>query len=142
MKRTHSFCLLFLVACAAGAAPPPAPEHWFMVQAPVSISVDAASIQILPTGQRRARVKLDMSLAPPAPTKRAQRLLFDIAVMVFDCKSRTARVESGENHLADGTVTLWERSDPQDIWLGSDTDIALTYVCTWSGSQGQDGNGQ
>jgi hypothetical protein len=140
MKRINLICLLCLVAWTAGAAPAPAPEHWFMVQAPVSISVDTASIQILTTGQRRARVKLDMSLAPPAPTKRAQRLLFDISVMVFDCKTRTSRMESGENHLADGTITVWERSDPQNIWLQSDTDVALAYVCAWPGPLGRDGN--
>ena len=140
MKRTHSFCLLYLVACTAGAAPAPAPEHWFMVQAPVSVSVDTASIEILPSGLRRARVKLDMSLAPPAATERAKRLMFDISVIVFNCKKKVSQTESGENHLADGTVVKWERSDPQDIWLGSDTDIALAYVCAWPGAQGREGN--
>jgi hypothetical protein len=114
----------------AGAA---TAQQWFMVQAPVSVSVDAASIEILPFGLRRARVKLDMSLVPPAPNERAKRLLFDISVMVFDCKKRVSRMESGEDHLADVTVTKWERSNPEDIWLRTDTDVALAYVCAWPG---------
>ena len=127
MKRSIVLCLLGLMAGTAGA------EQWFMVQAPVSVSVDAASIEILPLGLRRARVKLDMSLAPPARNEPAKRLLFDISVMVFDCGKRASRMESGENHLADGTVTKWERSNPEDIWLRTDTDAALAYVCAWPG---------
>ena len=42
-------------------------------------------------------------------------------------------MESGEDHLADGTVTKWERSNPEDIWLRTDTDVALAYVCAWPG---------
>ena len=133
MKRTNVLCLLCLVARAASAAP----EQWFMVQAPVSISVDTASIEILSSGLRRARVKLDMSLAPPAPSERAKRLMFDISLMVFDCKKHASQMESGENHLADGTITKWERSDPQNIWLRTDTDVALMYVCAWPGPRGQ-----
>jgi hypothetical protein len=127
MTRSIALCLLCAMAGAATA------QQWFMVQAPVSVSVDAASIEILPFGLRRARVKLDMSLVPPAPNERAKRLLFDISVMVFDCKKRVSRMESGEDHLADGTVTKWERSNPEDIWLRTDTDVALAYVCAWPG---------
>jgi hypothetical protein len=127
MKHTIMLCLLGLMAGAASA------EQWLMVQAPVSVLVDAASIEILPSGLRRARVKLDMSLVPPAPNQPAKRLLFDISVMVFDCRKRASRMESGEDHLADGTVTKWERSNPDDIWLRADTDVALGYVCAWPG---------
>lgn len=127
MKRSIVLCLLGLMAGTASA------EQWFMVQAPVSVSVDAASIEILPSGLRRARVKLDMSLVPPAPNELAKRLLFDISVMVFDCKKQTSRMESGEDHLADGTVRKWERTNPGDIWLRTDTEVALAYVCAWAG---------
>jgi hypothetical protein len=141
MKRTNTLCLLCLVAGAAGAAGA-APEQWFVVQAPVSVSVDTASIEMLSSGLRRARVKLDMSLVPPARIDRAKRLMFDISVMVFDCKKHTSQMESGENHLADGTITKWERSDPQNIWLPTDTDAALMYVCAWPGPRGQGDSGQ
>jgi|ERR1700677_313306 hypothetical protein len=126
-QRKIVLCLLGLMAGTASA------DQWFMVQAPVSVSVDAASIEILPSGLRRARVKLDMSLVPPARSEPSKRLLFDISVMVFDCRKRASRMESGEDHLADGTVTKWERSNPDDIWLRTDTDAALAYVCAWPG---------
>jgi hypothetical protein len=135
MKHLVLLCLTSLIAGTAGAgdAAHPAPEQWFMVQAPVSISVDTASIEILPSGIRRARVKLDMSHAPSARNEPTKRLMFDIAVIAFDCKKQTSRMESGESHLADGTVAVREGSRSEDIWLRTDTEVALAYVCAWSG---------
>jgi hypothetical protein len=127
MKRCAFLYLLCLVAGAAGA------EHWFMVQAPVSVSVDTASIEILPAGLRRARVKLDMSLVPPGKDEPPNRLLSTISVTIFDCKKQASRIESGESQLADGTVKEWHRSNPQEVWLHTDNDIALWYVCAWPG---------
>lgn len=112
-------------------------EQWFMVQSPVSVSVDTASIEIMPSGQRRAKVKHDMSLVPPAPNEPANRALYFIMLTVFDCKKQASRIESGEAHLADGTVHRWERSNPQEIWLKTDDDVALAFVCAWPGTQGQ-----
>lgn len=61
MRGSVALCLFGLMAGTTHA------EQWFMVQSPVSVSVDTASIQILPSGQRRARVKHDMNLVPPDP---------------------------------------------------------------------------
>ena len=55
MKNSAALCLFGLMAGTTHA------EQWFVVQSPVSVSVDTASIVILPSGQRRARVKHDMS---------------------------------------------------------------------------------
>jgi hypothetical protein len=108
-------------------------EQWFMVQTPVSVSVDTASIKILPSGQRRARVRHDMSLVPPDPKEPTNRPLFFITTMIFDCKRQSSRAESGEAHLADGTVTQWQRKNPQLVWLKTDDDVALAFVCAWPG---------
>jgi hypothetical protein len=107
------------------------------VQSPVSVSVDTASIEILPSGQRRARVKHDMSLVPPDPREPPNHALFFIMTTIFDCKSQASRVESGEAHLADGTVKQWQRTNPQEIWLKTYDDVALAFVCAWPGPNGQ-----
>lgn len=130
MKRS-ALLSLWCVACGAtGAA---GTEQWFMVQAPVSVLVDTASIEILPAGLRRARVKLDMSLVPPGKDEPPNRPVSMTSLTIFDCKKQASRVESGEAQLADGTVKEWHRSNPQEIWLRSDNDIALAYVCAWRG---------
>lgn len=49
MRLNITLCLFALMAGTAYA------EQWFMVQTPVSVSVDTASIELLPSGQRRAR---------------------------------------------------------------------------------------
>lgn len=56
---------------------------------------------------------------------------------IFDCKKQASRVEAGEAHLADGTVHRWEQSNPQEIWLKTDDDVALAFVCAWPGPNGQ-----
>jgi hypothetical protein len=63
--------------------------------------------------------------------------LFLITTMIFDCKSQASRMESGEAHLADGTVMQWTRSNPQEVWLKTDDDVALAFVCAWPGPTGQ-----
>jgi hypothetical protein len=108
-----------------------------MVQSPISVSVDTASIEILPAGQRRARVKHDMSLVTPAPNEPPNRALYFIMTTTFDCKKQASRVECGEAHLTDGTATRWQRSNPQEIWLRTDDDVALAFVCACPGLQGQ-----
>ena len=45
---------------------------------------------------------------------------------------------SGEARLADGTVTQWQRKNPQEIWLKTDDDVALAFVCTWPGPSPDD----
>ena len=131
MRRSVVLCLFALVAGTANA------EQWFMVQTPVSVSVDTASIVILPGGQRRARVKHDMSLVPPDPKEPPNHALYFIMTMIFDCKQQASRMESGEAHLADGTVKKWERSNPQKFWLKTDDDVALVFVCAWPGPKGR-----
>jgi hypothetical protein len=127
MRGSVALCLLAFMSVTAHA------EQWFMVQSPVSVSVDTASIKILPSGQRRARVKHDMSLVPPDPKEPPNHPLFFITTMIFDCKKQSSRAESGEAHLADGTVTQWQRKNPQLIWLKTDDDVALAFVCAWPG---------
>jgi hypothetical protein len=97
------------------------------------------SIEILPTGQRRARVKHDMSLVPPDPKEPPNRALYFIMTMIFDCKKQSSGAESGEAHLADGTITQWQRKNPQEIWLKTDDDVALAFVCAWPGPNGSGG---
>jgi hypothetical protein len=127
MRLNITLCLFALMAGTAYA------EQWFMVQTPVSVSVDTASIEILPSGQRRARVKHDMSLVTPDPKEPPNRPLFFITTMIFDCRKQSSRAESGEAHLADGTVKQWTRKNPQEIWLKTDDDLALAFVCGWPG---------
>ena len=74
-----------------------------------------------------------MSLVPPDPKEPPNRALFLITTMVFDCKNQASRMESGEAHLAGGTVTQWTRSNPQEVWLKTDDDVALAFVCAWPG---------
>jgi hypothetical protein len=57
---------------------------------------------------------------------------------ILDCKKQASRIESGEAHLADGTVHRWERSDPQEVWLRTDDDVALAFVYAWPGPNGPD----
>jgi hypothetical protein len=134
MRRRLALCLLGFMAGTTHA------EQWFMVQSPVSVSVDTASIVILPSGQRRATVKHDMSLVPPDPKEPPNRALYFIMTTIFDCKSQASRVESGEAHLADGTVKQWQRTNPQEIWLKTYDDVALAFVCAWPGPNGPGGD--
>lgn len=59
--------------------------------------------------------------------------------MIFDCKNQSSGAESGEAHLADGTVTQRRRKNPQEIWLKTDDDVALAFVCAWPGPNGSGG---
>jgi hypothetical protein len=106
---------------------------------PCVVSADTASIEVLPSGQRRARVKHDMTLVPPDPNEPPNRALYFIMTMIFDYKKQSSRAESGEAHLADGTVTQWQRENPQEIWLKTDDDVALAFVCAWPGPNGPGG---
>ena len=99
MKRSVALCLFGLMAGTAHS------EQWFMVQSPVSVSVDTASIEILLAGQRRARVKHDMSLAPPEPKEPGQsRALLhhddDLRLQEAGIPSRGGRSSLGGWHRA------------------------------------------
>jgi hypothetical protein len=80
-------------------------------------------------------VKHDMSLVPSDPKEPANHPLYFIMTMIFDCKKQASRMESGEAHLADGTVKEWQRKNPQEFWLKTDDDVALAFVCAWPGPQ-------
>lgn len=80
-----------------------------------------------------------MSLVPADPKEPPNHALYFIMTMIFDCKSQASRMESGEAHLADGTVKQWTRSNPQEIWLKTDDDVALAFVCAWLGPNAKGG---
>jgi hypothetical protein len=85
MRRGVGLCLFGLPAGTSHA------EQWFMVQAPVSVSADTASIVILPSGRRRARVKHDMSLVPPDPKEPSNHPLYFVMTSLS-----TVELESGD----------------------------------------------
>jgi hypothetical protein len=96
MSKNAGLILPILLLASAGAA---AAEHWENITSPDGVpqeSVDSMSIDVLPSGIRRAKIKEDC--------KSAQRGCESIVrVELFDCDNRSFTIESAVQRQIDGT---------------------------------------
>jgi hypothetical protein len=129
--------LVLLVASGAARA-----ENWVVLRkpaeigesAPAGISVDSNSIEILESGIRRARVKVDFlghrlgfeKLDPNA-------FSFTIWINSYDCDKKMSRNDSMETHWVDGSVHTLDLSNSR--WYQKAENPALDpsfdFVCGW-----------
>jgi hypothetical protein len=95
-------------------------------------SVDAKSIEVLDSGKRRAKVKLDFSsYLQNAKESSPRSLKAWILVELYDCKDRSMQIETTEAHLADGTVK-YANAINTNAWLHSEHDPVGDFVCSWT----------
>ena len=131
MRGSVALCLFGLMAGTTHA------EQWFMVQSPVSVSLDTASIQIPPSGQRRAQVKHDMSLVPPHPKEPPNHPLYFIMMRSLIAKAK--HPESRQAKLTWPMAPSRNGSGPIHRRFGS----RPTTMSRWRSSvPGPDPNGQ
>jgi hypothetical protein len=101
---------------------------------PPQILLDVASIEILPSGLRRAKSKTDFLGDQDSGQFTPRTMRFAIWVNMYDCAKQLKHLESSELHMVDGTV----RSDnrPSSEWypaLIPAADPVFGYVCQWKG---------
>jgi hypothetical protein len=114
-------------------------ENWVTLKTPADpmggtppiSSVDTESIEILNSGVRQARVKIDFSSLAIDASESPNGLMFLIAVEVYDCDKRSTRFSSTEAHLRDGTVKRSQSSNTN--WLKSEIEVdpTISFVCAW-----------
>jgi hypothetical protein len=126
-----------LISFAASA------EEWVVLRAspgigeggPAGILVDLSSLEILDTGIRRARVKIDfLSRRLDSENFGPNTVNFIIWVKSYDCEKQMTHEESMETHLIDGSVHALNRSkNPQ--WYPAPenraADPSIDFVCGW-----------
>jgi hypothetical protein len=128
---------LMLASSAANA------QQWIVLRgtpaagesAPAGILIDAASVEILSTGIRRATSKVDflsrrLQTEYPPPTA----LSYMIVRKLYDCAKQLRHEDSYEFHLTDGSVNTIDRSsDPK--WYPFPSNLAadptIDFVCKW-----------
>jgi hypothetical protein len=130
--------LVLLVASGVAQA-----EDWVVLRkpaeigesAPAGILVDSTSIEILETGIRRARVKIDfLSRRLGFEQFSPNTLSFTIWTTSYDCDRQMSREISMETHLVDGSVsTLGLSKNPR--WYPAPenraVDPSFDFVCGW-----------
>ena len=125
LRITTLLILSALLLASAGAA---SAERWVAIT--LFKSVDATSIQVLPSGLRRAKVKEDCA---HTGWKRCESM---IRVELFDCQGRAFTIESVEVRQTDGTTKREGRppsmpSATPPPWFRADGDPTFDYVCAW-----------
>lgn len=129
MSKKAGLILPILLLASARAA---AAERWENVILPDGEprqSVDSKSIDFLPSGRRRAKVKEDCQSARSGCES-------IVRVELFDCDNRSFSIESAERRQIDGTVISEGRppSMPAEVpapWFRQNPDRILDYVCNW-----------
>ena len=132
------FIVLGLVVASSGARA----EDWVILRkpaeigesAPAGISVDSASIEILETGMRRARVKLDfLSRRLGFEKLDPEAFSFTILTNSYDCDKKVSRNDSMETHWVDGSVHTLNLSSSR--WgqkpENPAVDPSFDFVCGW-----------
>jgi hypothetical protein len=129
MSKNTGPILPILLLASAGAT---AAEHWEKITSPDGEpreSVDSMSIDFLPSGIRRAKIKEDCQSA-----RRGCESI--VRVELFECDNRSFTIESAERRQVDGTVISEGRppSMPPSApapWFHQDPNPILDYVCLW-----------
>lgn len=137
MMRGLMALALLLISNAVSA------EEWVTLRkppepgesAPAGILVDTASIEIVATGIRRARVKSDfLGHRTDLSTTLPNIVSFMILVRSYDCEKQITRDESMEVHHTDGSVhsadlsknPKWYPAPPNRA-----VDPTIDFVCEW-----------
>ena len=140
MKTLFFVLVLPIVWSAAGA------EDWIVLrqppqtrQSPAGIFVDSTSIEILPSGIRRAKIKIDfLSRRVNAEKFGPTVLSFDILVKSYDCEKQLTNEESVELHRVDGSVQIFDPSKGTKWYPAPENraaDPTFDFVCSWRGEQ-------
>jgi len=118
-------------------------EEWVVLRkpaeigesAPAGISVDSTSIEILESGIRRAKVKVDfLSRRLGFEQFDPKVLSFSIWVTSYDCEKQTLRDESVELHRIDGSVQGFNSSNEpkwHHVPENRAADPSFDFVCGW-----------
>jgi hypothetical protein len=128
---------ILLLSSAASA------EEWVVIRrppetgesAPAGILVDIASIEILNTGLRRARVKVDfLSRRLAFETFGPTVLNFNITRKTYDCDKQMDHEESIEEHWINGSVSVLDLSKQKWYPVPLSHRAAIPdfdFVCGW-----------
>jgi hypothetical protein len=125
-----------LISAAAGA------EEWVVLRPPPEpgtslpgILVDSSSIEILNTGIRRARTKIDfLSRRLGTETFGPTAVSYMIFVKAYDCAKQMVREESSESHQIDGSVHPMDMSGNPKWYPVPEiraADLTVDFVCGW-----------
>jgi hypothetical protein len=136
--KTLFVVLVLLVASSVARA-----EEWAVLRkppetgesAPAGILVDSTSIEILKSGIRRARVKVDFLSRRINSEKFGPTVLsFVILVRSYDCEKQLSQEESVEWHKIDGSVQAFEVSTNPKWYPAPENraaDPSFDFVCGW-----------
>ena len=137
VKRLSIVLVLWVAASVARA------EDWVLLRkpaeigesAPAGISVDSASIEILESGLRRAKVKVDfLSRRLGFETFDGNVLSFTIWTVAYDCDKKMHQDVSMETHWIDGSVKSLDLSNSR--WYPKPenpaVDPSFDFVCGWN----------
>jgi hypothetical protein len=135
--KTLFIVLVLLVASSVVRA-----EDWVVLRkpaeigesAPAGISVDSTSIEILGSGIRRAKVKVDfLSRRLGFEQFEGNPLSFTIWTVSYDCDKKVHQDVSMETHWFDGSVRTLDLSSSR--WYPNPqnpaADPSFDFVCGW-----------
>ena len=125
-----------LISTAAGA------EEWVVLRPPpetgtlpAGILVDSSSIEILDTGIRRARIKIDfLSRRLDTETFGPTAVSYMIFVEAYDCAKQMSAEESFESYQIDGSVRSMDTSKSpkwSPVPENRAADPTCDFVCGW-----------
>ena len=136
--RALFIVLVLLVASSVARA-----EEWVVLRkppeigepAPAGISVDPTSIEILKSGIRRARVKVDFLSRRLGFERYDPKVLsFTIWTNSYDCDKKMSREDSMETHWVDGSVKTLDLSKNPKWYPAPENraaDLSFDFVCGW-----------
>jgi hypothetical protein len=103
--------------------------------APAGISVDSTSIEILESGIRRARVKVDLLSRRLGFERFDPKVLgFTIRTNSYDCDKKMSREDSMETHWVDGSAQTLDLSKNPKWYPAPENraaDPSFDFVCGW-----------
>jgi hypothetical protein len=128
---------LVLVSNAASA------EEWVVLRPPPAsatvlalpgILIDASSIEVLDTGIRRAREKIDFLSRRLDEKFGPKAVSYVIFVRSYDCIKQLTHDDSMESHQIDGSINTIDGS-PNPKWSPAPetraADLTFDFVCGW-----------
>jgi hypothetical protein len=133
-------CLLLVLLIASNMAQA---EEWVVLRkppetgesAPAGILIDKSSIEILGSGIRRAKVKVDfLSRRLAFETFGPTVLNFNITTKTYDCGKQMDHEESSEEHWIDGSVSVLDLSKQKWYSVPLSHRAAIPdfdFVCRW-----------
>jgi hypothetical protein len=134
---------LFIALALLIASPAARAEDWVVLRkppetgesAPAGISVDSTSIEILGSGIRRAKVKVDfLSRRLGFETFEGNPLSFTIWTTSYDCNKKMRHDDSMETHWVDGSVRTLDLSKNLRWYPAPENraaDPSFDFVCGW-----------